>query len=216
MIRVDLIGPGDIKFHYEKLLRIKRSDLKKELEDIAKSLKSSGVEIALLPDDGVCLEIAKNFKQLNGKVIGLVPKDDKVFGISHLKEYIETKVDNLNLFDEIINTGNWFKHDLTKCLFGDAVLCLGLSPGTDGERAYGVYLYKIVAGFKKGVSPDITKIHKEARAGRDMPYTIFIYQPFIKQKLSYEEEQYAKKFGINLIYVNSALELEKKLKELQE
>jgi hypothetical protein len=120
------------------------------------------------------------------------------------------------LFDEIVNTGDWFKHDLTKCLFGDAVLSLGISPGTEGERQYGVYLYKIIAGYKKGVATPITKIHPQARAGVNVPYTFFLYTPFIKSgKVSFEDGIYAKKFGIGFAYVNSASDLEKKLKSLK-
>lgn len=215
MIRVDLIGPGDMDFHYKEILGVSKEELDREIEKISKALKSANVEIALLPDRGICFEIAKKFKQIGGRVIGLVPQDDKTFGIGHLREYIEAKVGNKNLFDEIINTGDWFRHDLTKCLFGDVVLSLGISPGTEGERQYGVYLYKLIAGYKKGVAIPITKIHPQARAGVKIPYSIILYKPFIKfGKVSAEDEVYAKKFGINLIYVNSALDLEKKLKEL--
>lgn len=215
MLRVDLVGPGDIDFHYSNLLGISKEKLGKEIEGITKALKSADVEIALLPDKGICIEIAKKFKEEGGRVVGLVPQDDKVFGIEHLKEYKGIRVNDKNLFDEIINTGDWFRHDLTNCLFGDVVLCLGLSPGTDGERAYGVYLYKIITGYKKSVNTSITKIHPQARAGVNIPYSIFLYQPFIKSgKVSLEEEKYARKFGINLVYVKSASDLEKKLKTL--
>ncbi len=215
MLRVDLIGPGDVDFHYKEILGIGREELDRGIEKISKALKSADVEIALLPDRGICFEIAKKFKQVGGRVIGLVPKQDKTFGIEHLREYIEAKVGNRDLFDGIIDTGDWFKHDLTKCLFGDVILSLGISPGAEGERQYGVYLYKIIAGYKKGVATQITGIHPRARAGVRIPYSIFIYKPFVKSgRVSAEDEIYAKKFGINLRYINSASDLEKKLRAL--
>jgi len=212
MIRIDLIGPGDIDFHFRKLLGMSEKKLEEEIDKIAALLNPGEVELSLLPDDGICLEVAKRFKARGGRVIGLVPQDDKVFGIAHLRQYIDAKVENKPLFDELINTGDWFRQDLTKCLFGDVVLCLGLSPGTDGERAYGVYLYKIATGFKQGVKTPVTKIHPQARAGIKIPYTIILYTPFMIQKtVSPEEEAYTKKFGINLDYAHSASDLEKKL-----
>lgn len=201
MLRVCLIGPGDINFHYQEILGIKKEKLNNEIESIAKSLYSANTELALLPDRGISIEIAKKFKKFGGQVIGLTPLSDKYPGINHLKPYIEENVDGEKLFDKLIDTGDWPKHDLNMALFGDIILYLGRSPGTEGERNYGVYMYKIIKGIKKGVDQSIEKIHKEARAGKNIPYTMLIYSPFLKsKKLDYEDEIYMKKFGINLIY----------------
>ena len=214
-MRISLIGPGDVKFHYQELLDISKQKLDSELEQIAQSLVGSDVEIELLPDKGVSIEIAKLYKQKNGKkVIGAVPKSDKTFGIEHLKPYIDTRIKNKPLFDEIIDSGDWFKHDLIKGLLGNAILYLGSSPGTDGERHYAVYLYKLMSGFKGGVEVSGKHIHPEIKAGNN--FTILAYQPFLSEgKLPKEDEAYMKKFGINLIYVKSPQDLEKKLKTLQ-
>ena len=143
---LSLIGPGDIEFHYYELLGIPKEKFNSELEHIAQSLVDSGVELELLPDRGVSFELAKLYKQKGGKkVIGTVPQSDKTFGTEHLQEFIRTKVNNKPVFDEIIDSGDWFKHDLIKGLMGDALLCLGSSPGTDGERQYAVYLFKLYA-----------------------------------------------------------------------
>lgn len=214
MLRLSLIGPGAIDFHYQKILGISKEKLERELDKIALAIKSAGLEISLLPDKGVSLEIAKRFKKLGGKVIGLVPQDDKEFGINHLKEYIEARVDNILVFDKLINTGSWYKHDLSLCLYGDVVLDLGLSPGTEGERAYGIYLYKLIAGFKQGVKADITKLYPQARAGKHIPYTIFVYSPFRTRELTKEEKFYAEKYSISLVSIKSPSDLEKKLKSL--
>jgi len=139
-MRLSLIGPGDIKFHYNKLL----------------------------PNRGISLEIAKLYKKKGGKkVIGAFPKSDKTFGIEHLKQYINEKVEGKSLFDEIIDSGDWFKHDLIKGLLGQAVLYLGSSPGADGERHYAVYLYKLIQRFKDGIEISAKRIHPEIKAGNN-------------------------------------------------
>jgi len=81
-MRVSLIGPGNIDFHYKELLKISDEDLKKHLDEIGKALVSSCVEIELLPDKGVSMEIAKLYKDKGGeKVVASVPEDDKTFGV---------------------------------------------------------------------------------------------------------------------------------------
>ncbi|MDD5192987.1 MAG: hypothetical protein PHF67_00200 [Candidatus Nanoarchaeia archaeon] len=216
MTRVCLIGPGDVEYHYQELLGFSKGKLDSELEKIAQSLVDSDSELTFLPDGGVSLEVAKKFRALGGKkIIGLVPLSDKHPGIGHLRQYMDTSVDGKPLFDEFIDTGDWAKHDLTMALFGDVVLFLGKSPGTEGERNYGIYMYKIVTGRKKGVKQPIETIHAQARAGKNFPYTIMIYSLFLAdKKLSPEDEAYMKKFGINLSYIISPENLKKELKKL--
>lgn len=213
--RISLIGPGDIEFHYKEFLGLGESALKSHLKGIAQSLANSNVEIELLPDRGVSIEIAKLYKQKNGRrVIGAVPKSDKTFGIKHLKKYINEKIDEKFLFDEIIDTNDWFKHDLIKGLLGNAILYLGSSPGTDGERHYAIYLYKLMKKFKEEVKIDGKKIHPEIRAGNN--FSLIVYSPFIKNKrLPEEDEKYMEKFGVKLYYVNNDSELYKILNEIQ-
>lgn len=213
MKRIVLIGPGNIEFHYHELLGLKKDKFESEIEKIAKTLSDSDVEIALLPDKGISLEIAKKFKKYGGRVIGLAPLSDKFPGIGHLKQYINEKVNGNPLFDEFVDTGDWPKQDLNMGLYGDSILYLGKSPGTEGERNYAIYMYKIISGMKTGVKQGIESIHKQARAGKNSPFTIFIYSQFLKsKKLSIEDEEYAKKFGVKLIYVKNSSELEIKLK----
>lgn len=214
MFKLSLIGPGDIDFHYYQLLKIKSEKFQSELEKIAKALSELNISLELLPDKGICIELAKLYKKFGGKeVIGTIPQSDKTFGISHLQEYTDTKVNGKLLFDRIINSGDWFKHDLIKGLMGNAILYLGASPGTDGERNYAVYLYKLMKRFKEGVEVTGKKIHPEISAGEN--FSIFVYSPFlINKKLPSEDEAYMKKFGISLFYVKSPNQLKGKLSEL--
>jgi hypothetical protein len=66
LFRLSLIGPGDIDFHYQ-LLRLKPKKLQSKLESIAKVLAELNVALELLLDKGVCLELAKLYKQAGGK-----------------------------------------------------------------------------------------------------------------------------------------------------
>ncbi|RMF56115.1 hypothetical protein D6745_00225 [Candidatus Woesearchaeota archaeon] len=215
MIRVCLIGPGDAEWHFHKLLGMTNDELNEQIMGIAGVL-AKNAEIVLLPDRGICFEIAKMYKKLGGrKVLGTVPLSDKDFGIKHLKNYMEAEVSRKKVFDEFIDTDNWYKQDLTHCLFGDVVLMLGNSLGSIGELAYGFYLYKLFVGKKPEVKARMKAIHPEARAGRKIPYSVIVYKPFVKGSLSLEVEEYVKRIGGKIFYVSSAKELEEVIKELR-
>ncbi|MCD6434002.1 MAG: hypothetical protein J7L14_00115 [Candidatus Diapherotrites archaeon] len=203
-----MIGAGDIEYHYFHLLNIKEEEFKKELSDIAEALVDTCCEIVLLPDKGVCFEIAKEYKRRGGrKVIGTVPLSDEDFGIEHLRPYIEAKINGRKVFDEFIDTNNWYKQNLTHCIFGDAILMLGNSLGALGELAYGFYIYKLFIGNKSGIQVKRKAIHPEARAGGKIPYSVVIYEPFIKERLNYEIEAYIEKSNGTVFYVKNSTEL---------
>lgn len=201
-MRLSLIGPGNIEFHFYELLGIDKGKFGFEIDRIADSLVESGVEIALLPDKGISFKLAKLYKNKGGKkVIGVIPKSDKLIGIRHLESFINERV-----HVEIIYSGDWFKHDMTKALFGNAVLYLGRSPGVDIEKNGAEYLFKFLGKVK---------LHKDIKAGKG--YTFIVYSPFLKGgRLSFEEESYLKKDGIGLVYVENASELKGELERLKE
>ena len=206
-MRLSLIAPGDIEFHFQELLKIKKEKFENEINNIAKALADSGVEIVILPDKGLSFEIGKLYKKSGGKkIIAALPQSDMTFGIKHLEPYINEKLNGKPVFDEIIDTETWFKHDLIKGLLGDAILYLGASPGTNGELNYAIYLYKIITNQKENLQVLKEKIHSELRAGEN--FTIFVYSPFLKnKKLPFEVEAYIKKFKIKLIYVKNSQDL---------
>ncbi|MFW6282434.1 MAG: hypothetical protein ACOC1P_00070 [Minisyncoccales bacterium] len=69
--------------------------------------------------------------------------------------------------------------------------------------------------MKKYVDSPAEKIHKEIRAGKNIPYTILFYKPFFERKLSKTQEAYLKKFGIDFYYINNSDELEEKIIKLR-
>lgn len=207
-MRITLIGPGDFEYHFYELMGWTKEKLKAEINILVEALVKKDVEVALLPDRGISLEIAKLYKEKGGrKVVALVPQDDEDFGIKHLQPYLQLEVDGKKLFDEIINTGNWYKHDMTMTLFGDKLLMLGNSLGTMGELTYGFYIYKLFQRHKKGVEVLNKDIHPDIRIGKDSEFAAFLYKPFFKQKLSPELEDYIEKTGGKLFYLEKISEL---------
>ncbi len=213
MLRICLIGPGDIELHYFNILKLDKEKFQRDLEEIARVL-AERFEIVLLPDRGICFELAKLYKKFGGKkVVGTVPYSDKDFGIGHLKKFMEAEVNGKKLFDEFIDTTHWYKQDLTHCLFGDAILYLGESLGALGELVYGYYLYKLFVGAKPQVKVSLAKIHPAARAGTKIKYSTIVYKPFFAGKLSTELEYYIKKFG-KLYYAENPKQLKLILNKL--
>ncbi len=215
MLKVVLIGPGNIKYHYSELLKINENKFSEHFEKIAKVLAETS-EIVLLPDEGACFELAKKYKEFKGKkCYALVPLDDKDFDITHLKPFMNEKVNNKKLFDKVINTGNWYKQDLTHCLYGDVILMLGSSLGSLGELTSSFYVYNILKGQKQGYDTSKEKIHKDILAGKKIPLTLIIYKPFIKSDLQFEIKEYIKRIGGRIYYAKNAEELKKIILSLQ-
>lgn len=203
--RLILIGPGDTESHYQRILNIDKKGLNNHINDIASSLINNTQEIAILPDKGICLEIAKSYKKQGGKnITALIPLSDKTFGTDHIRPNIEIKINNEPLFNNIIDTDNWYKQDIIHGIMGDAILYLGSSPGSDGELNYAIYLYRLLQGRKQEISVSGKFIHKDSLIDNNL--TIYVYTPFLKNKqLSIELEYYIKQQKIDLIYLNSSL-----------
>lgn len=215
MFRISLIGPGNIKYHYSELLKINDQRFSEHIEKISRVLAETS-EIVLLPDSGVCFELAKRYKASGGKgCFGLVPLKDKDFDITHLKPFMNEKVNEKKLFDGIINTGDWYRQHLTHGLFGDIILMLGASVGTLGELADAFYLYKIFQGQKEGDNTKKEKIHKDILAGTKIPLTLIIYKPFMKSDLQFEVKEYIKKTGSRIYYAKDTEELRKIMLSLE-
>jgi hypothetical protein len=210
-MKIVLIGFGDIDFHIN-LLGISKTTLNKLINEIALSLVESNSEIILLPDKGVCFEVAKMYKKLGGKkVIGVVPKSDTDFGINHLNEYIGFKINGVKVFDEIIDSGTWYEENMTHCLFGEKILFLGKSLGSIGELCFGYYLFRLFNKRKKMVTPT-KKVDSLFLAGKNISFDALVFSPLIKQKIDFEIERYIESMGSNIIYVDNAKELTKLLK----
>ncbi len=193
MLKVTLIGAGDIKFHYSELLKIPEKKFSEHVRKIAKVLAETS-EIVLAPDRGVCIEIAKEYKKLHGKkVYGVTPMDDKDFGIEHLKTHLNAEVNGKKIFDEVINTETWYKQHFAFSLFGDVILMLGASLGTYYELASGFFAYKIFNGKKPGLQIMKKKVHKKIIAGNKIPLSLIVYKPFMKSDLQIEIKEYIKK-----------------------
>jgi hypothetical protein len=203
MLRISLVGPGDVRYHFLELLGMDKAVFDSHLDNIAKAISEH--EIVLLPDNGICYDIATRYKGLNGKrVYGTVPIEDKEFGILHLEPYLNSEMHGKRVFDEILDTHSWYKQDLVHCLFGDCILMLGNSLGAMGEVAYAYYLYKLFSDGKPEVKASKKAIHPKIIAGDRVPFSLIIYSPFFRQSLGYELESYINKLGCKVHYVKDA------------
>ena len=101
---------------------------KQSIAKIAKYLAGKH-EIVLTPEKGSVSEcLAEEYKKFGGKkVIGIIPKDDKTFGIANL---------NPDVCDEIINCGTWADQPGRLDTESDSLLVFGLTPGVFIEISY--------------------------------------------------------------------------------
>ncbi len=68
-------------------------------------------------------------------------------------------------------------------------------------------------GFKENVSAQ--GLNLEVRANKNIPYTIFVYQPFILSNFSDETKAYLKRYGINFQYIKNSEDLKEKILKLK-
>jgi hypothetical protein len=124
-MKIGILGPGDIKKYctnagldYETYLQ--------GLERLAGRIAELGHQIVICADKGSTSEkFADFYKAHRGKkVIGVVPKDDKEFGISWL---------NLSIFDEQDNCGTWRNQPERLAELSDLLISIGWASGVAAE-----------------------------------------------------------------------------------
>ncbi|MDA3836119.1 MAG: hypothetical protein PF542_00695 [Nanoarchaeota archaeon] len=214
MTTISIIGPGNTEFYYQTLQKVTKTKFDSQIKQIAKVLAQTNSTLELLPDKGIALDIGIEYKFQGGKkIIGIAPLSDKKVGIKHLEQYMNLKIDNKKIFNKIQDGGDWAKTNQTKGLFGNAILYLGNTFGTQLELNSSLYIYKWHHDNKRF---PLNSINKNLIAGKEFPLTIIVYSPFLKSgKLEYETEQYLKKEGIKLIYVKSPAGLKKAIESFK-
>ena len=120
-MKLALSAPTD----YEKFCKV--VDLDKhiylaQIKKIAEYLAKSKIEIVIVPHKGSVPELlAQHYKEFEGKkVYGVIPMNDKEFGIDYL---------NQEICDEIVDADTWRNVPETLLEFSDKLLVLGLGPG---------------------------------------------------------------------------------------
>ena len=202
MARLLIIGPGNMTKHITRLKD--NGKIKNEKEYFSHFDRliewAKAKDLLLLPDRGTPVELARRAREKYGgniKIIGAVPQDDKEFGIEHLMNTINIRVrtydGDLPLLDRIINTGTWRDHHFIFSLLGDEILYLGHTSGTFYEIGNGYYLYKLCTG-KKRIRKDVRQkeLHPEVRAGTNVKYVTWVYEPFIVDRFPVDFEDAVK------------------------
>jgi len=137
-MRVSVLGSGDIS-KITKYTSLKEKDIRQAINDIAKILVEKDAEIVIIPDRGIPVEIAKKYKELGGrKLLGMVPVNDKRYGIRHIEP-------NLGMLDERIEVSDWYNADGEIAASGDYAVCFGLSGGILREISVLKYHYKYLS-----------------------------------------------------------------------
>ncbi len=121
-----VLGPSDA----EKIRKYgKVKDVKKFTKEAGRFLSKHFDYVLIIPDSGIFLEIAKEFKKTdkNKKVIGYVPGKTK--GGKHLQKYFK-------YCDEVKDIGGgWFNLNTELTRQSDYVFCFGFSAGVFVELA---------------------------------------------------------------------------------
>ncbi len=209
--RLSVIGIGDIP-QYSKLFHVDSEFFDKRLDNLANELAKGEYELICVPDRGFSYELAKRVVSQTGRsVIGVAPLSDTEFGVKHIQEYLQSKVDGKLVLDPIIDSLSWYKHNFLAPLTGDASLILGLSLGTLIEISASLYMYKLFMKKKPGVEADPTSIMKNIRAGTRGPFTLILYKPFMLSDLPLEIYKYADYIGARIVKIRSAAEIHKHL-----
>jgi len=126
-MRLGIIGPTQWQKNC-KSVGISEKKYLGEAKKIAALLKNLGFEIVVNPHFGsVSHFFAQEFKRLQGKVIGIIPKQDSEFGIDYLDQSSCTST---------IDCGTW--RNMAACFNENcqAMLCLGYSVGVLNEIAF--------------------------------------------------------------------------------
>ncbi|MBN1386303.1 hypothetical protein JW968_05015 [Candidatus Woesearchaeota archaeon] len=127
-MKLAIIGPTDVK-HFCDLLQRDEFEYLDKIEKIAKYVAQNGFEIVIVPHkDSVSEFFAKIYVDEKGrKVHGIYPLKDSEFGISGI---------NQDISDETLHPPNWREVPIFLVSNADAMLCLGLGPGSMIEICY--------------------------------------------------------------------------------
>lgn len=131
--------------------------------DIGRKLAEMNAEIAMVPE-GALLELAMGYKENGGgKIIGVVPRQDKIWGVKHLEEGIAA-------IDEEYDCGDWFRQPYELIKVSDALLIASLGTGVFGELTMLKYCYKFSKIERKTIV--FTNYLREGKLPAEIEYDI--------------------------------------------
>lgn len=124
-MRIGIIGPGDVG-KYCEMIGLNPKEYKQKLEKLANKIAELNYEVVICADKGSTSEkFAQLYKIHKGKkIIGIVPQDDKEFGISWL---------NLDILDEKDNCGTWRNQPERLAELSDLLISIGWASGVVAE-----------------------------------------------------------------------------------
>ncbi|MEM2974143.1 MAG: hypothetical protein QW112_00740 [Candidatus Micrarchaeia archaeon] len=134
-MKVSILGAGDVtKIH--RFGKVSEEEARQLLDEVGMIIARKGMDLVCVPARGIPYEVAKAYRAAGGrKVIGVVPRDDKRYGIKHIQDYMD-------IMDEEINIGNWYDLNGEIAAQGDFAVCIGMSSGAMIDIAMMKYHYK--------------------------------------------------------------------------
>ncbi|MBN1159799.1 MAG: hypothetical protein JXA43_01000 [Candidatus Diapherotrites archaeon] len=178
-MRIAILGSS--RGRVKDIAKVTNEDLDNFVNNLSDILSEKVSEVRVVPENSLYFDVAQAFRKKGGKVIGIVPEGDKIYGYDWLKP-------NLDKIDEKVVAQDWYwmSHHLFQNT--DEVLCLSMSAGVFSDLG----ILKYLIGHKK------LEIKK-----------LIVYKPFLSEgKLPLEVEDVFK--GI-LVYADTLEEIEKEL-----
>lgn len=121
-MKISITGSGDIS----KIIRhtnLSKEEIGRIVIEVGEIIAKKGHEIVVIPSKGISAEIAKAYKEAGGKkVYGVIPINDKKFGIKHIEKYF-------SLVDERIEVNDWYEAASEIVPSGDVCVVIGMSSG---------------------------------------------------------------------------------------
>lgn len=126
-MRIGISGPVNIA-KFCKVLELDKKDYVNSIKDFSSYIAKTNNEIVIVPHEGSISHIfAEEYKKNNGKkIISIIPKQDKEFGILFL---------DLKLHDKIIDCKTWRNVPEEFNIASDILIVFGLGAGSMVEIA---------------------------------------------------------------------------------
>lgn len=128
-IKVGVIGPTDLQ-ELGRVLRQPEEFLLTRAAVVGRLIAERGCDLWVNSDGGMLAAVARAYKGHGGRrLVMLYPWKPIPWPIAHAEEYVK-------IADEVIRPNDWFDANYAVVSEPEVCVCMGLSPGTQGELSY--------------------------------------------------------------------------------
>lgn len=153
-MKVAVIGPSNIE-RVAEAAGVSAARIREKAAEAGRLLAAAGLELVVVPDQGVPVIAAQAYRGAGGKkIFGLIPRS----GCS-AKGATSRVQRNSRLCDETHTDLTWLEQHARIVELADAMICVGVSCGTMCEIAWTKWMKKIpvfvLRGLNSGIPPEI-------------------------------------------------------------